>query len=95
MQLSKKIADLSLSLALVLLVFGFVYLETRATPTNSSENLSLTLLSAWAFSMLGLCALSLLFRSYFVLRNKPRELLYQLYPSILALFPFVFYWKSI
>ena len=95
MEISKKIADLSLSLALVILVSGFVYLEARATPTSSSENLSLTLLGAWGLAMLGLCALSLLSRAYYVLRNKPREPLYQLYPSILAFLPFIFYWKAI
>jgi hypothetical protein len=93
MQLSRRISDVSLSLALAVLVFGFIYVETRATPTSSIENLSLTVLSAWAFTMLGLCGLSLLCRIYYILRDKPRELLYQLYPSILALLPFVFYWK--
>ena len=95
MQLSKRLADLSLSLALVFLVVGIFYFETRATPTSSSENISLTLFGAWAVAILSLCALSLLSRAYYVLRNKPRELLYHLYPSILALLPFVFYWKTI
>lgn len=93
MQLSKKIADLSLSLALVIIVLGIFYLGIRATPTSSSENLSLTLLQVWGFTILGLCALSLLARAHFVFRTRPRELLYQLYPSILALLPFVFYWQ--
>ena len=93
MQFSKKIADLSVSLALLFLALGIVYLEVRATPTSSSENLSLTLLGIWGFAILWLCALSLLSRAYYVFRARPRELLYQLYPSVLALLPFVFDWE--
>jgi len=93
MQHSKKIADLSLSFALILLFFGIFYLGTRETPTSSSENLSLTLLRVWGFTILGLCALSLLARAHYVFVERPRELLYQLYPSVLALLPFVFYWQ--
>lgn len=91
---SKKLADLSLSLALAFLVIGIFYLETRATPTSSSENLSPTLLGTWGIAILSLCALSLLSRAYFVFRSNPRDVLYHLYPSILALLPFVFYWTA-
>ena len=93
MQYSKKIADLSLSFALIVLVLGSFYFGTRETPTSSSENLSLTLVQVWGFTILGLCALSLLGRAHYVFTKRPRELLYQLYPSMLALLPFVFYWQ--
>jgi hypothetical protein len=93
MRFSKEIADSSLSLALLFITLGVVYFEVRVAPTDSSENLSLAFWAAWGFAILGLSALSLLSRALYVISTRPGDLLYQLYPSILSILPFVFYWQ--
>jgi len=92
---SKKASDVFLIAFIVIFFIGVIYYKTQSTPATSAENPSVILIITWGVLMLSLCGASAILRIYYLFKYNPKDKLYHIYPLLISLLPFLFYWNML